>query len=48
LLAREPSEALRLANPDLPRRLKEGLSINPYRRDTFILREHYHSVRGLV
>lgn len=24
-----------IANPDLPRRLKEGLSLNPYRRETF-------------
>jgi N-ethylmaleimide reductase len=24
-----------IANPDLPRRLKEGLSLNPYRRDNF-------------
>ncbi|GGE98595.1 alkene reductase [Aliidongia dinghuensis] len=24
-----------IANPDLPRRLKEGLALNPYRRETF-------------
>jgi N-ethylmaleimide reductase len=33
-----------IANPDLPRRLKEGLSLNPYRRDTF----YYGGVTGYL
>jgi N-ethylmaleimide reductase len=33
-----------IANPDLPRRLKEGLPLNPYRRDTF----YYGGVTGYL
>lgn len=33
-----------IANPDLPRRLKEVLSLNPYRRDTF----YYGGVAGYL
>jgi N-ethylmaleimide reductase len=33
-----------IANPDLPRRLKEVLSLNPYRRDTF----YYEGVAGYL
>jgi hypothetical protein len=31
------SDLAPIANPDLPRRLKEGLPLNPYDRDTFYL-----------
>jgi N-ethylmaleimide reductase len=33
-----------IANPDLPRRLREGLSLNSYRRDTF----YYGGVEGYL
>ncbi len=33
-----------IANPDLPRRLKEGLPLNPYNRDTF----YYGGVTGYL